>query len=99
MGRARGLIVQRQDQFGCVLDTGVLRQSGGSLVVEGQVIGTAGSFRVHWAGLETSAGAGNCGGDADLILDGRELDVLALHAGGYGSGIKRPPIVVDETGI
>jgi hypothetical protein len=31
------LIVHRRDQFGCILDLDVLRQSGGSLIVEGQV--------------------------------------------------------------
>lgn len=93
------LVVHRPGQFGCALDLGTLHQSGGSLVVEGQSMEAAGSFRVHWAGERTSSGANNCGDHADLILDGRELDVIALSAGGYGAGQKRLPIFMNEAGI
>jgi hypothetical protein len=92
------LIVHRQDQFGCVLDLNVLRQSGGSLVVESQDV-MAGGFSVHWAGERTAADGGNCGDSSDLILDRRELDILALGAGGYGTGLKRLPVVVNESGV
>jgi hypothetical protein len=78
------LIVHRSSQVGCILDLGILRRSGGSLIVESQVTEVAGDFRVHWAGERTSADSGNCGNSADLILDRRELDILALGAGGYG---------------
>jgi len=83
-GENTRLLVQRQDQFGCVLDMNVLRHSGGSLVIETQLGPEAKSFRVHWAGARTSADAGNCGSDADLIVDALDLNVLSFSAGGYG---------------
>ncbi len=90
------LIVHRPDQFGCVLDLGLLRNGGGSLVVESQTAEAIGSFRVHWAGQRTSSDNGNCGAEADLILDGRELDILALNAGGYGAGSKQLPVLLNQ---
>jgi hypothetical protein len=59
----------------------------------------AGSFRVHWAGQRTSSDTGNCGDHADLILDGMELDLLALSAGGYGTDQKRMPFLVNANAI
>lgn len=85
------LIVTRLNQIGCVLDLRILRKSGGSLVVESQINEVPGNFRVHWAGQRTSADAGNCGDSADLVVEGRELDILARAAGGYGAGEKRFP--------
>jgi hypothetical protein len=85
------LIVHRPNQFGCILDLNVLRRSGGSVVVESQVTEAVGSFRVHWAGTRTSADNANCGTDTDLILDGQELNILAVGAGGYGAGPKHLP--------
>jgi hypothetical protein len=92
------LLVHRQNQFGCVLDLSVLRHSGGSLIVETEIGGGASNFRVHWAGQRTSADTGNCGSDADLVVDRRELNVLALSAGGYGVGSKRVPIFTGGVG-
>jgi hypothetical protein len=71
-GDAR-LLVHRQNQFGCVLDLGVLRHFGGSLIVETDI-------------------------DADLVVDRRELHVLAISAGGYGTGLKRMPIFTGVIG-
>jgi hypothetical protein len=85
-GEATRLMVHRENQFDCVLDLNILHQSGGSLVVESQVNEAAQSFRVHWAGERTTADGRNCGDKADLIIDVRDLDVLALSAGGYGLG-------------
>jgi hypothetical protein len=85
-GKGTRLLVHRQDQFGCVLDLNVLRQSGGSLIVETQFGAGASGFRVHWAGVRTSEDPGNCGSDADLIVDHSDLDRLSLSAGGYGVG-------------
>ena len=96
---ATRLIVHRPEQYGCMLDLGIMRQSGGSLVVESEIIGAAGSFRVHWAGARTGAGIADCGNDADLILDRRELDTLALHVGGYGAGTKRTPVMLSANGL
>jgi hypothetical protein len=92
----RRLIVHRTDQFGCVLDLSALRHTGGSLMVESQVEETDGSFRVHWAGQRTSTDNANCGAQADLILDGQELDILALSAGGYGAGTKHLPVLISQ---
>ena len=71
------------------LDLNVLQRSGGSLVVESQMIEAKGSFKVHWAGQRTAADSGNCGSNADLILSKRELRVLASAAGGYESNQQR----------
>jgi hypothetical protein len=90
------LIAHRPDQFGCVLDLGILRQTGGSLIVESEVDKAIGSFRVHWAGERTTADTGNCGSSADLILDRLELDILALGAGGYGAERKLLPIAIEN---
>lgn len=95
-GAAR-LIVHRQDRFGCVLDLNILRRSGGSLVVEGQ-FDTGNSFRVHWAGERTSADTASCGEQADLIVDARDLDRLALAAGGYGAGRQSAPFTAAGFG-
>lgn len=93
------LIVHRPHQFGCILDLSVLHHSGGSLVVESQVIEAAGSFRVHWAGERTSIDNANCGRNADLILNRRELDILALSAGGFGARPKRLPAFINRSGV
>ncbi len=77
-----------------------LRQSGGSLIVEGQVSEAVERYEVHWAGQRTAADTGNCGKSADLILDGQQLDILATGAGGYGTaGSQRLPFTVIEAGI
>jgi hypothetical protein len=78
------LLVHRQDQFGCVLDLNVLRRSGGSLILETRLGTETSGFRAHWAGARTSDDPGNCGSDADLILDRLDLDILSMSAGGYG---------------
>jgi hypothetical protein len=92
------LLVHRQDQFGCVLDLNVLRHSGGSLIVETETEtdGGAGNLGVHWAGNRTSADTANCGSDADLIVDRRDLTILALSAGGYGVGPRRMPWLTGD---
>ena len=79
------LVAHRPDQSDCILDTGTLRRSGGSLVVERQVTEADGSFRVHWAGERTTTYASNCGDSADLILDVHDLNALASTAGGYST--------------
>jgi len=90
------LVVHRRDQFGCVIDLNVVHESGGSLIVESRIGGSG--FRVHWAGPRTSVDIANCGPDADLIVDHRDLSVLALSAGGYGVGPKRNPVFVNSIG-
>jgi hypothetical protein len=87
---------RRPDQFGCALDLNTLRHSGGSLFVEGELPRAPGSFRVHWGGERTSTDTGNCGANADLILEAHELDILASVAGGYGVGPNRTLVLVNE---
>jgi hypothetical protein len=92
------LLVHRQDQFGCVLDLNVLRRSGGSMVLETQLSVQGNNFRVHWAGTRTSDDPGNCGSDADLILDRLDLEILSLAAGGYGMHpTAEPPVVTSKS--
>ena len=90
--------VHRLGRADCVLDLGVLRRSGGSLVVDMRLGGDPGSFRVHWAGARTSDDPRNCGGDVDLIVGRRDLDLLALAAGGYGLGAKLMPTATRDFG-
>jgi hypothetical protein len=97
-GGSTRLVAHRQGRSDCVLDLGVLRRSGGSLVVDTRLVGDAGGFRVHWAGARTSDDLRNCGGDVDLIVDHDDLDTLALAAGGYGVGRKRIPGVTGDLG-
>ena len=68
----------------CVLDPAVLTGAGGSLVVEEQDWQDGRSYRVHWAGDRTAAGAENCGAAADLSINESDLNNLAIAAGGYG---------------
>ena len=95
---ATRLTVRRSGQSGCVLAVNILRQSGGSLVVESQIAEAADRFRVHWAGARTTADSDDCGDRADLVLEGRELDILATVAGGYGAGQTRLPALMVDTG-
>lgn len=77
--------VHRLAQFGCVLDLNTIRHTGGSLVIEARLSGEGDSFRLHWAGERTTTDSGDCGQNADLIVDHADLDNLALAAGGYGT--------------
>jgi hypothetical protein len=56
---------------------------GGSLVVEERFT-TPRSFRVHWAGGSTSTGSTDCGGTADLMVSGTDLQLLSNAVGGPG---------------
>jgi hypothetical protein len=95
-GETTHLLVRRPDRSDCVLDLKIIRRSGGSLVVENEIPGQTAAFHVHWAGDRTSEGTGNCGNDADLIVDRRDLDILALSAGGYGVDLKSVPIFISD---
>ena len=90
------LVVHRQNRSECVLDLHVLRRSGGSMIVETESAAEQGGFAVHWAGARTSDDARNCGGNVDLAVDHRDLDILALAAGGYGVGRKRLPVLTGD---
>jgi hypothetical protein len=65
-----------------------MAQGGGSLVVEARRMSSPPLYRVHWAGLRTSDGSGDCGSAADLVLSRSDLQKLANAAGGFGAGPK-----------
>ena len=87
------IAVDRGDGSGCTLDLNAIRRSGGSMVVESELAGHAGMFRVHWAGQRTSGDGADCGREADLSVKRKNLDLLASYAGGYGSGPDRAPLL------
>lgn len=76
----RRLMVNRANQFGCVLDLGVMRGTGGSLVVEGLDPEGDRRYRLHWAGPRTSNDGADCGSDAELMVNARDLRTIALAA-------------------
>jgi hypothetical protein len=80
------LTVVRQGGALCVLDTDVIRRSGGSLVLEQRSATPDLTYLVHWAGLRTSGQqAEDCGRDADLALSTTDMRALAAAAGGFGA--------------
>ena len=90
------ITARRHGQPDCTLDQGTLQTAGGSFVIENELADTPGSFVVHWAGSRTADGSGDCGADADLLMAARDLDALALAAGGYGAGKKWLPMFVEQ---
>jgi hypothetical protein len=73
-----------QPSGSCVLQSDVIAQEGGSLVVEATRIADPTSYVVHWAGAHTSIGPSDCGPGADLLLSENALQHLAQVAGGFG---------------
>jgi hypothetical protein len=72
---------------GCVLDPNVMADKGGSMVVESRQDEPTLQYLIHWSGVAT-AGAGNCGASADLLVSRTDLQRLANSAGGFGVGDK-----------
>lgn len=64
----------------CVLDTGVLRRSGGSFMIQARMDTQDGVVIAHWAGPHTAEGADDCGNASDLVLDRAQLNRLASAA-------------------
>jgi hypothetical protein len=91
------LTARRHGRPDCTLDPGTLQTSGGSFVIENELAGAPGSFVVHWAGSRTTNGSDDCGADADLLMAARDLDALAVAAGGYGAGKKWLPMFVEQS--
>jgi hypothetical protein len=85
------LVVDRLNRPACVLDLDTIIHRGGSMVLEARVPGITRAFFLHWAGERTSSDTDDCGNTADLIVDRRDIDILALTAGGYGVGEKMRP--------
>ena len=82
---AERFTADRPHQTSCVLDLGMIRLSGGSLVVEQLGTVTDRIYRVHWAGPRTSEDATNCGTEADLVLSRTEMNALTMAASGLGA--------------
>jgi hypothetical protein len=87
---ARILVRRVADGDECMLDLGLLRQAGGSFVVESESAPAAEAFTVQWAGRQT-ADVDDCGDSASLIVAAADLDQIAVAAGGYGVADKRLP--------
>ena len=86
-------MVTASDQLpvGCKLQPVVMASAGGSLVVE-QRINNSRTFRVHWAGRQTSEPASDCGATADLLVSRIDLQLLSNAVGGPGvehTGVRR----------
>lgn len=82
------IAVHRPHQFGCILDLDTLRRSGGSLVAEARLASEGQSIRMHWAGRRTAPDSGDCGPNADLIVERHDLGRLAAAAGALVAGIQ-----------
>jgi hypothetical protein len=72
----------------CTLAPSTMAEGGGSLVVEARRMSSPPVYRVHWAGLRTSNGSGDCGKAADLVLSRTDLQKLANTAGGFGVSLR-----------
>jgi hypothetical protein len=69
----------------CVLSPRVMRAGGGSLVVEArETPQPEPMYRVHWAGVHTTDGTGDCGRQANLVMSANDLRALASATGQLG---------------
>ena len=68
----------------CVFDPNEMSTGGGSLVIESRTDTSPPRFQLHWAGMRTAKGSGDCGTAADLTLDRYDVQRLANAAGGFG---------------
>jgi hypothetical protein len=80
------IAVSRPGQYGCILNLDTLHRTGGSLIVEARLAHPAPAFRLHWAGGRTSSDGGDCGHDADMIIQSDDLESLVHAASGYAIG-------------
>jgi hypothetical protein len=85
------IIAQRADQMSgtCLLDLGVVRAGGGSLLVTGQ---TGRVLSAHWAGAHTTHDASDCGTEAELVLNRHDFDRLTDIALGIDLATATPGI-------
>jgi hypothetical protein len=77
------VVVSDQLPVSCTLKPHVMASAGGSLVVE-QRVKDSHSYRVHWAGHQTSDGVTDCGAAADLWLSINDVQLLSNAVGGPG---------------
>lgn len=85
-GASKTLEVSRVGQPGCVVNLGVIRQFGGSMIIDARTPRPNRLYQAHWAGQRSSMGPNDCGRSAELELTATQLEILALTAGGYGVG-------------
>ena len=80
----------RADASGCVLDLEAIHRTGGSLIVEQRYPGDGNPALPGALGWPRGAPMAppTAAGDADLVLDDSNLDLLAMAAGGWGVGHK-----------
>ena len=83
----------------CVLQSDVIAQEGGSLVVEAKRPSERQSYVVHWAGAHTSIGPSDCGPAADLVLTESAIQRLAQVAGGFGVDPEQDPRALGATPV
>ena len=75
----------RANSGDCVLDLAAIHRNGGSFIVEQRSRGDGNPrYRVHLASKPGADDGTGCGRDADLMLDGTNMDLLAMAAGGWG---------------
>ena len=77
------VIASDQLPVSCQLQPVVMASAGGSLVVE-QRTNNSRTYRVHWAGRQTSEPASDCGSAADLLVSRIDLQLLSNAVGGPG---------------
>jgi hypothetical protein len=87
------LTAGRENKASCVLDLDTITHRGGSMVLEARAPGISKGFFLHWAGERTTSDTEDCGRNADLMVDRRDIDILALTAGGYGIDQKTRPLI------
>jgi hypothetical protein len=88
------LTVDRPGQDGCEIDLGLLRRSGGSLVLERRGAGPEHVYRAHWAGAHTSKDQRtDCGNSTDVMLAPTDLNALVAAAGGFGADHSSGPLI------
>jgi hypothetical protein len=58
----------------------------GSLVVHAATGESAHAYRLHWAGLHSSVGSGDCGPSADIVASDGVMATLLAATGGVGVG-------------
>jgi hypothetical protein len=80
------LSVVRADGTPCELDLNVMQLVHGSLVVHAATGESSHAYGLHWAGLHSSAGSGDCGASADIVASDGVMATLLAATGGVGVG-------------
>lgn len=83
--RGKQIAVSTKAHSQCILDLGILRSNGGSFSIEAAK--DQQRFDVHWAGLHTTTGPGDCGPSAELVLSAQQIRLLTVTSQSPGIGI------------